>query len=178
MKTLRAILAFVVPLGLACRAQRDLLGPPPGPGSYLTAQIDGNGFIAQLPSPQCLGVQITATMFFIDVTAPGTWPTPNLSIHLGGITGPGRFSMKPNEPQESQRAAVFVPGDPARLQYSALTGSGEIQLDEYDPIQRTIAGRFYFDAVRAVGTSGPAWIHVREGSFRGTLAAWGSRICN
>lgn len=177
MPTLRTVLPLLVLLAPACHTDEDLFGPLPVPGAHVTARIDGNGFAALIPTDRCIGMQITPTLFFIDVHAAGTWPSANISIHLGGITGAGRYVMRPNEPQSSQRAALYIPGDPAKLQYSALTGSGEVQLDEYDPVERTLAGRFYFNAIRAVGTTGPEWVRVTEGSFRGTLAEWGTQGC-
>lgn len=178
MNTLRATLALVLLVTPACHTDEDLFGPVPIPGSHVTARIDGQGFAALVSPDRCIGIQITPRMFFISVHEGGTWPTAQISIHLGDIPpGAGRYTIRNNEPQSLARVALYVPGDPAKLQYSGVTGSGEIQIDEYDPVARTLAGRFYFNAVRAVGTTGPEWIRVTEGSFRGTLAAWGSQGC-
>jgi len=160
----------------ACSA--DLLGPLPGPEDHLSATVDGAPFVGFVPAPGCIGGQLTPSMFFVSVNAGGTLQSGNLSFHLGDISGPGRYTMRPDEVQEHQRAAIYIPDDPARLQYSALAGSGEIVIDEYDAVQRTVAGRFFFNAIRAVGTEGPEWIHIRQGSFRGRLRAWGSPDCS
>ena len=168
-------LSFAACLAIGC-ASEDLLGPEPPPTPHFTAVIDGTPFEGFVPGG-CVGTQISPTMFFLSVRVPGSGPNPELSLHLGGITGPARMGLRPNEPQQSQRAALYIPGDPAVLQYSAPTGSGEIVIDHYDAVQRTVAGRFYFNAYRAVGTVGSEWIEVRQGSFRGTLRAWGTLIC-
>ena len=88
-----------------------------------------------------------------------------------------RILLQPDPFQEHMRIALYLPGDPAVLQYSTPFASGEVQLDEYDPVQHTVAGRFYFNAVRAVGTAGPEWVHVRVGSFRGKFRAFGAVTC-
>ena len=146
-------------------SEGDLLGPTPGPGLHLTAQVDGMPFVANVPAGRCAGIDFSSS-FFISVRAAGQWPTPSISLHLGGVTAPGLHLMKPDEVQARQVAALYIPGDPALLQYSAVQGKGAIQIDEYHADTGEVAGRFYFDAVRAVGSTGPQWVSVRQGSFR------------
>ncbi len=146
-------------------SEGDLLGPTPGPSHHLTAQVDGTPFVANVPAGSCAGIDFSS-FFFFSVRAAGPWPTPSISLHLGGVTGPGLHRMKPDEVQGRQVTALYIPGDPALLQYSAVQGEGAIQIDEYHAGTGEVAGRFYFDAVRAVGSTGPKWVSVRQGSFR------------
>ena len=169
-------LLFLLGLGAACTNDH-LLGPFPSAEPHFTAIVDGTPFVGFMPD-DCIGMQVTPTMFFMSGRIAGSFPTPEISISLGGISGPTRVAMRPNEVQSAQRSALYIPDDPARLQYSAPTFSGDILIDEYDPVHRTVAGRFFFNAHREVGTEGPEWVAVREGSFRGRLRSWGSQFCD
>ncbi len=165
-------------LALLSACSTDLLAPIPGTDPHFTAVVDGRPFVGYVAADACIGTQITPTMFFLNVQAAGAPSGSGISIHLGGVTGTGRVTMRPNEVQAAQRAALYVPDDPTQLQYSTLTGSGDILIDEYDPVARRVAGRFFFRAYRAVGTAGPEWVEIRQGSFRGILRAWGSQDCS
>ena len=169
-------LAWLSLLLVACGSE-DLLGPLPPQGEHLTAVVEGQPFVGFIPPGRCMGLQVTPSMMFFSVRLAGPLPKPELSFHLGGVTGPGRFRFRPDQPQDRQIAALYIPGSADTLQYSAVTNSGEVVVDEYDAAQRTIAGRFYFRAIRAVGTSGPEWVDIRQGSFRLRLDTWPPSGC-
>ena len=175
MKTL----GLVAVLGSLAACQADILyGPEPALTPHFTAEIDGAPFVAEIVPPGCIGYQTSPTTFFLYVRAAWTGVWPSMTIHLGGITGTGSVLLHPYRHLNDGDGAVYVPGETNVLQYSTPFASGEVRIDEYDPDQRTIAGRFYFNAVRVVGDTGAKWVHVGRGSFRGWLQDFEAGTCS
>ena len=162
-------------LAVACGS--DLFGPEPLSYPHFTATIDGAPFQGFVGAHGCIGTMVTPSMFFLTVIVPASGSSlpfsPELAIHLGGVSGPGRYLMRPNEPQATQRVALWIPGDPFLLQYSTPAASGEVWIEEFDAVAHNIAGRFYFNVFRSRGTTGPERVEIRQGSFRGRLRAFG-----
>ena len=162
---------------IACAAE-DVFGPPPDIAPHFTADVEGRPFVGLVGTGGCIGLQIPPAVVLFEAHTAGIGPAPEISINLGDIHGPGIYMLRPAQVPDLQRAALYIGGDAAVSQYSAPAGAGEVDVSEYDPITRRIAGRFYFTALRTVGDTGRADVRVRRGSFRGVLQAWGSHTCD
>jgi hypothetical protein len=151
---------------LACGEADELLGPLPPANPHLTVHIGDERAAAYLGGVACIGVQIAPSEFFISVhTDPAG--LPSIALYFHDVTGPGTYAIDAGTEATSRASANYLVSTEPNVQYSSR--NGVMQLDEYDPVTRVVAGRFHFTANRSVGTSGPFRLEFRLGSFRGLL---------
>src|SRR5262245_5531300 len=98
----RRFMRAVVPAALwllagAC-ASEILYGSDTNADAHLTAVIDGASFSAFVPSTGCIGVQVAAAAFVVDVNdlSSGADIPANLTFSLRGITGPTEVWIDPD----------------------------------------------------------------------------------